>query len=104
MTEKISKKDLRADVELLTGRGIYSTANIKGKDEYRMSIPWHGGYRRALFADVPQEVWEKCNTKRDQLIRALEVANPQLRGHITTGYHIGAGIYLSLRVSNGVLA
>ena len=100
----VKKKILRNEVEALSGRSIYSTANLKSTREYRMSIPWHGGYRNARFADVDAKVWRTCDLKRDGLISQLERAFPQLKGHISAKYHIGSGIYLSLRVDNAVLA
>jgi hypothetical protein len=104
MDALVTKKELRVKVEALCGIGIYSTANLKASGQYRMSIPWHGGYRNGTFANVDPKVWRTCDLKRDGLISQLERAFPRLKGHISAGYHIGSGIYLSLRVDNAVLA
>lgn len=104
MTEPVSKAVLRAAVLELSGKTyIYSTANLKSTNEYRMSLGWHGGYRNARFADVKPEHWQDCDQRRDQLIHQLEDRFPQLRGHIRGVYHIASGIYLGLRVDNHVL-
>lgn len=104
MTERVSKAVLRAAVMELSGKThIYSTANLKSTDEYRMSLGWHGGYRNKRFSDVAQAHWDDCNHRRDVLIRRLEDRFPQLRGQVRGTYHIASGIYLSLRVDNTVL-
>ena len=104
MTDRISKAVLRAAVMELSGKTyIYSTANLKSTDEYRMSLGWHGGYRNKRFSDVSEADWDDCNSRRDVLVRLLEGRFPQLRGHVRGTYHIASGIYLSLRVDNRVL-
>lgn len=104
MTELVSKAELRAAVMDLSDRlYIYSTANLKSTGEYRMSLRWHPGYRNKRFSDVSARDWQDCDRRRDQLIACLVDRFPQLRGHVRGTYHIAAGIYLSLRVSNRVL-
>lgn len=104
MTDLVSKKDLRVAVMELSGKThIYSTANLKGTNEYRMSLGWHGGYRNKRFSDVDPADWQDCDRRRDRLIRQLEGVFPRLSGRIRGTYHIGSGIYLSLRVDNAVL-
>lgn len=104
MVELISKALLReAVLELGRKSHIYSTANLKSTGEYRMSLGWHPGYRNKKFSDVKPSDWADCDLRRDALIQKLEAKWPQLRGHVRSTYHIGSGIYLSLRVDNCVL-
>lgn len=105
MVELVSKALLR---DAVNGSGsrwhrIYSTANLKSTGEYRISIPWHSGYRNSQFSDVMEAHWDDCHDRRDVLIHNLEEKWPQLRGHVRSTYHIGICIYLSLRVDNVVL-
>ena len=104
MDELITKKHLRTKVEYLCGRTIYGTTNCKATGQYRMSIPWHWGVADGRFADIDPVVWRICDLERDAFIGQLEKTFPQLKGQISVRYHIGSGIYLSLRVNNAVLA
>lgn len=104
MSKLVSKAEVRREIETMHNGNhhIYSTANIKS-GEYRISIPWNGRWRRCSLKAVPPQVWNVCNEQRDQLVADLVAKFPELKGHINTHWHIGAGIYLSLRIDNSVL-
>lgn len=99
-----TKKMLRAEVtRLLVGGRIYSTANIKSTDEYRMSIWWEPCARYCRFEDVSAETWERCRLRANTFIREIMNKWPVLASSIRYNFHIGSGIYLSLRVDNDIL-
>ncbi|MFN9115068.1 MAG: hypothetical protein ACK5XN_33825, partial [Bacteroidota bacterium] len=102
MMDRVSKALLRRVVPELCNGYIYSTANLKSTGEYRMSLPWDGRFSGTKFSAVPPGTWLDCHRRRDQLIQRLVERFPQLQGHVRGTYHIGSGLYLSLRVNNHV--
>lgn len=97
-----TKKVLRKAVEKLSGGRIYSTANLKSTDEYRMSVWWCASPRYCRFEDVSDQTWEDCRIRANTLLREIINEWPSLSSNIRYNFHIASGIYLSLRVDNEV--
>jgi len=77
-------------------RNIYSTANLKD-GSHRMSIPWapqRGGSVEQALVNYPKSV-----ERAEQLVAAFKKQFPELAAKVSYQWHVGSGLYLSLRVA-----
>ena len=78
------------------GRRIYSSANLKD-GTHRMSIPWApqrgGSVANALINHPDSQV------RAEKLLAAFKKQFPELAPKVSYQWHVGSGLYLSLRVA-----
>ena len=73
--------------------------NLVPNDQYRMSIPlMNVRYRRPNKQEIA-----KFNQRAKVIVDRLVAQFPEIKGHIEVKYHVGAWMYMSLRISNSVL-
>lgn len=95
--KKASKHAIRTAIR--AHHWIYSTCNLVPKNQYRMSIPLvNVRYRRANDHEIAE-----FNQRAKVVVDRLVTQFPEIKGHIEVKYHVGAWMYMSLRISNSVL-